>query len=65
MANLEDELVLKSNCDDGSHEASLIYNCRRRGPNETLTDALRQGEAAQDEESRAKIVAMLKRASRS
>jgi len=38
---------------------------KRRGPGESFADAVRQGEAAQDDESRARILAMFKRASRS
>jgi len=50
---------------NASREPSLIHNCKLRGPNESFADAVRQGEAAQDEESRNRIVAMLKKASRS
>ena len=42
-----------------------IFNHKLRGDNESFADAVRQGEAAQDEQSRARIVAMLKKASRS
>ena len=44
---------------------SLIHNKRLRGPDETFVDAMRQGEAAMDEKTRAMINDMLKKASRS
>jgi len=42
-----------------------IHNSKLRGTGETLMDAMRQGEAAQDEKSKTMISDALKRASRS
>lgn len=42
----------------------LIHNKKLRGPNESFTDAMRQGEAALNEVSSAMITEMLKEASR-
>jgi hypothetical protein len=65
MEKIENERQAKRGHEDGQREVSPINNCRLRGPNESFADAVRQGEAAQDEQSRANIVAMLRRASRS
>jgi hypothetical protein len=51
--------------DAATPKESPILNHKLRGENESFADAVRQGEAAQDEQSRARIVAMLKKASRS
>ena len=46
-------------------QASPVHNGRLRGQDETLMDALRQGEAAQSNEVRAMISNSLKNVSRS